>query len=283
MSLSDLQAPADCSSAQRRPQHRGPHCLQPADRRQGRPGIVPCSQHVVDRASARGHFPARPQRDCWTAIRGEVERPHCRGRSDGHPPAGHHRGVEGVNRRRAQCRRTQREADRKCLTAADVQRLNAARRLPDDYPPIARVLRDGLELSDAQMAQLRSDVEEVSYEHAQAVLSCVNASAEFKAWKRELTSHPGPVSILPPDIAMTAVIAAERGNVSMAVIAAERGNAWRSEVCRVVNGDGHPASGTPRGCATTRRESPSRSTSSPVKSHGWKLLHRGRCHTPQNP
>ena len=64
-----------------------------------------------------------------------------------------------MSRNRAERRREQREADRKCLTVADERRLDATRRLPNDFPTIARVLRNKKkQLSPKQLDELRSDV-----------------------------------------------------------------------------------------------------------------------------
>ena len=131
-----------------------------------------------------------------------------------------------MNRKRAERRRQQREAARGCLTVADEQRLDAMRRLPDDFPTVARALRNkGKQLSAEQLDALRSDVIRVTWEEAQPVLSAIRSSREFRRCQRRLASHPGPKSRLAHDVLMAA-----------AIIAAESGSSWRSVVCRIVNG-----------------------------------------------
>lgn len=131
-----------------------------------------------------------------------------------------------MSRNRAERRREQREADRKCLTVADERRLDATRRLPNDFPTVARVLRNKKkQLSPKQLDELRSDVIKVTWEEAQPVLSAVRNSREFRRCQKQLAAHPGPKSRLTPDILMAATI-----------IAADDGSSWRSVVCRIVNG-----------------------------------------------
>ena len=131
-----------------------------------------------------------------------------------------------MSRNRAERRRQQREADRKCLTVADERRLDATRRLPNDFPTIARVLRNKKkQLSPKQLDELRSDVIKVTWEEAQPVLSVVRNSREFRRCQKQLAAHPGPKSRLAPDVLMAATI-----------IAADDGSSWRSVVCQVVNG-----------------------------------------------
>lgn len=128
--------------------------------------------------------------------------------------------------KRAERRRRQREAARGCLTVADEQRLDAMRRLPDDFPTIARALRDkGKQLSAKQLDVLRRDVIKVSWEQAQPILSVVRRSREFRRCQRQLAAHPGPQSRAVPDILMAA-----------SIIAADSGCSWRSVVCQIVNG-----------------------------------------------
>ena len=61
--------------------------------------------------------------------------------------------------RRAQDRREQREANRRCATASDLERLDRHyRKLPDDYPAIVRAKerarKGGYELTEAQLDKL---------------------------------------------------------------------------------------------------------------------------------
>ena len=129
--------------------------------------------------------------------------------------------------RRAHHRRRAREAGRACLTAADQQRLDRCRRLPDDYPKIERVLKDrGELLSDKQLAALRSRVIRVDREEALSILACLRKSKEFQRWKRRLCSHPGQKSRLPLEILTLAVILA----------ADKKGQVHRTTVCRIING-----------------------------------------------
>ena len=129
--------------------------------------------------------------------------------------------------RRAHHRRRAREASRTCLTASDQQRLDKCRRLPDDYPKIERVLKDrGERLSDKQLAALRRRVIKVGCDDAQPILACIRKSKEFRRWGRQLRSHPGPESRLPPDILLLAVILA----------ADEKERVHRTVVCRIING-----------------------------------------------
>ena len=129
--------------------------------------------------------------------------------------------------RRAHRRRRAREASRTCLTASDEKRLDRCRRLPDDFPSIARVLKDrGERLSDKQLAALRSDVIKVEWQEAQPILSCLQRSRELRRWNQRLRSHPGPESVLPPEIVMLAAILATQ----------KKGRVHQTVICQIING-----------------------------------------------
>ena len=77
--------------------------------------------------------------------------------------------------RRAQDRREQREANRRCATASDLERLDRHyRKLPDDYSAIVRAKerarKGGYELTEAQLDKLRRKVINTTWEDAQTVL-----------------------------------------------------------------------------------------------------------------
>ena len=134
--------------------------------------------------------------------------------------------------RRAQRRRAQREADRRCATVADLERLDrSSRRLPTDFPSLARAVNKakeaGKELSAAQIDRLLSDVIAVSWQKAQPILRCIHQSREFRRWKQQLSAHPGPGSKLPPDILILAKILA---------IELNGGELHRTVVCQIING-----------------------------------------------
>ena len=129
--------------------------------------------------------------------------------------------------RRAHHRRRAREASRTCLTAADQQRLDKCRRLPDNYPSIERVVRDrGDRLSDRQLAALRRDVIKVGWEEAQPLLSCIQRSREFRRHSRRLQAHPGLESVLPPEILMLAAVLAVQ----------KTGRVHQTVLCQIING-----------------------------------------------
>ena len=129
--------------------------------------------------------------------------------------------------RRAHHRRRAREAARPCLTAADQQRLDRCRRLPDDYPSIERVLKDrGDRLSDRQLTALRSDVIKVGWQEAQPILSCIQRSREFRRHSQQLRTHRGLESVLPPEILMLAAVLAVQ----------KTGRVHQTVICQIING-----------------------------------------------
>ena len=132
-------------------------------------------------------------------------------------------------RRRAQLRRVNRSAAQQCLTITDAARLDATRRLCDDFPSIQKAKRrqqTGEQITDAQLDTLRSEVEEVSWQKAHPILMAVRRSKKFKELQQAAHSHPGPLSRLAPDLLLTALI----------VAVSEQHNAWRNTVCQVING-----------------------------------------------
>ena len=107
-----------------------------------------------------------------------------------------HRGAARM-RRRAQLRRVNRRAAQQCLTIADAARLDATRRLCDDFPSIQKAKRrqqTGEQITDAQLDTLRSEVEEVSWAKAHPILMAVRRSKKFKELQQQAHSHPGPRS-----------------------------------------------------------------------------------------
>lgn len=132
-------------------------------------------------------------------------------------------------RRRAQFRRIIRHAAQQCLTNVDAARLDATRRLCDDFPSIQRAKRrqrNGEQITDAQLDTLRSEVKRVAWEEAHPILMAVRRSKKFKELQRQVQHHPGPRSRLAHDLLLTALI----------VTVSEHHNAWRSTICQVVNG-----------------------------------------------
>ena len=133
--------------------------------------------------------------------------------------------------RRARHRRAQRDADRSCATAADLERLDRLFRiLPADFPSFVRAVNRakeaGRRLSQAQIDELLGAVIEVSWGRAAPLLRCVRQSRAFRRWRLHLGTHPGPESSLAPEILVLALILAVE----------EKGRATRTVVCRVVNG-----------------------------------------------
>ena len=133
--------------------------------------------------------------------------------------------------RRAQHRRAQREADRRCATAADFERLDRQfRRLPDDFPSFVRAVdkasRAGKQLTRAQIDELLDDVIEVSWDKAAPILCRIRKSREFRRWERHLGAHPGPQSKLRPEILILAMVVAVE----------KRSRVHRTVVCQIVNG-----------------------------------------------
>ncbi len=132
-------------------------------------------------------------------------------------------------RRRAQRRRAIRGAAQRCLTVDDAARLDAERRLCDDFPAIQKAKRrqrNGEEITDAQLDTLRSEVKRVTWEEAHPILMAVRRSKKFQELQQRAQCHPGPRSRLALDLLLTALI----------FTVSEQHNAWRSTVCRIVNG-----------------------------------------------
>ena len=132
-------------------------------------------------------------------------------------------------RRRAQLRRVIRETAQRCLTLADAARLDAERRLCDDFPSVQKAKRrrrNGEEIIDAQLDTLRSEVEEVSWQNAHPILMAVRRSKKFRELQAAVDCHPGPRSRLAHDLLLTALI----------ITVSEKHNAWRNTVCQIVNG-----------------------------------------------
>ena len=89
------------------------------------------------------------------------------------------------------------------------------------------MLKDrGERLSDRQLTALRSDVITVGWEDAQPILSCIQRSREFCRWNRRLRSHPGPASVLPPEILMLAAILAAK----------KKERVHQTVICQIING-----------------------------------------------
>ena len=133
--------------------------------------------------------------------------------------------------RRAQDRREQREANRRCATASDLERLDRHyRKLPDDYSAIVRAKerarKGGYELTEAQLDKLRRKVINTTWEDAQTIWACLRRSREFRKWTRQLAAHPGEESRVPPEILI----------VAMTLAADDKGRVHRTTVCQVING-----------------------------------------------
>lgn len=132
-------------------------------------------------------------------------------------------------RRRAQLRRAARKTAQRCLTIEDAARLDAERRLCDDFPSVQKAKRrqrSGEEITDAQLDTLRGEVSRVTWEEAHPILMAVRRSEKFKELQEKTLCHPGPRSRLALDLLLTALI----------VTVSEKHNAWRNTVCQVVNG-----------------------------------------------
>ena len=103
---------------------------------------------------------------------------------------------------RHQHRRRRRERNRKCLTVADQQRLNAKIRLPADHPTVKRL---DAALSVAQRKEAES-VTVVAYSQIRGIVVLLRSSCEAAALVNQLRDHPGPGSVMHPLVLLTAVL-----------------------------------------------------------------------------
>lgn len=127
-------------------------------------------------------------------------------------------------RRRAQLRRAARKTAQRCLTIDDAARLDAERRLCDDFPAVQKAKRrrkNGEQITDTQLDTLRSEVSRVTWEEAHPILMSVRRSKKFRELQQKTHCHPGPRSRLALDLLLTALI----------FTVSEKHNAWRNTVC----------------------------------------------------
>ena len=124
---------------------------------------------------------------------------------------------------RAERRRGQREQQRRCLTVADIERLNEQRRRPDDFP-LMKNLKP--ELSPKRRELIAKDIETFTYDDTCELVAFLARSTELQALTARLRSHPGPASRLHPMVLFTAVV----------LQAVNKGDYLRTEICERING-----------------------------------------------
>ncbi len=124
---------------------------------------------------------------------------------------------------RAERRRGQREQQRRCLTVADIERLNEQRRRPDDFP-LMKNLKP--ELSPKRRELIAKDINTSTYDDTRELVAFLARSTELQALTARLRSHPGPASRLHPLVLFTAVV----------LQAVNKGDYLRTEICERING-----------------------------------------------
>ena len=124
---------------------------------------------------------------------------------------------------RAELRRDQREQQRRCLTVADIERLNEQRRLPDDFPLVKNLKP---ELSPKRRELIAKDINTFTYDDTRDLVALLARSTELQALTARLRSHPGPASRLHPLVLFTAVV----------LQAVKGGDYLRTEICERING-----------------------------------------------
>ena len=164
---------------------------------------------------------------------------------------------------RAEFRRAQRHQNRRCLSVADIERLNKERRLPADMPKTAepedsetpkknaksskklkssksskklkksKKLKSSKKLKKSKKASSENEsmqpgvkFEEFGYDETRWVSRFLHNSVEARKLVRRLCEHPGLVSGLHPIVLLTAVL-----------LQADDGRDYmRSDICKRING-----------------------------------------------
>ena len=126
-----------------------------------------------------------------------------------------------MNRRAAEARRAEREAQRRGLTVSDAHRINEMRRLPTDHP--SRGMRNHKDTpSRARMVYPIYTSPEQAWRYLRVIRACPEARRVI----RRLCSHPGPQARCRPEVILLAML-----------LAAEiKGRYLRSDLCSIING-----------------------------------------------
>ena len=126
-----------------------------------------------------------------------------------------------MNRRRAETRRAEREAQRRCLTVSDAHRINEMRVLSTDHP--SRGMRN--HNNKPRRPRMAYPIYS-SAEQAWRYLRVIRACPEAQKVIRHLRKHPGPQARCGPEVILLAML-----------LAAEiLGSYLRSDLCRIING-----------------------------------------------
>ena len=124
----------------------------------------------------------------------DAQRPARRRRAQPQPRAGSREGYAGMTRRRAELRRAEREAQRRCLTVSDAYRINEMRQLPTDHP--SRGMRK--HKNKPRRPRMTYPIL-TSPKQAWRYLRVIRASAEAqKVCRCTCAQHPGPQARLWP-------------------------------------------------------------------------------------
>ena len=126
-----------------------------------------------------------------------------------------------MTRRRAELRRAEREAQRRCLTVSDAYRINEMRRLPTDHPSRGmRKHKDKPRRPRMAYPILTQPAQAWRY------LRVIRASPEAQKVCRHLRQHPGPQARCGPEVILLAMF-----------LAAEiKGRYLRSDLSKIING-----------------------------------------------
>ena len=126
-----------------------------------------------------------------------------------------------MNRRRAEVRRAEREAQRRCLTVSDAHRINEMRVLSTDHP--SRGMRNHKDKpSRARMVYPIYTTREQAWRFLRVIRACPEAQKVI----RHLRKHPGPQARCGPEVILLAMLLA----------AQIKGRYLRSDLCRIING-----------------------------------------------
>ena len=126
-----------------------------------------------------------------------------------------------MTRRRAELRRAEREAQRRCLTVSDAYLINEMRRLPTDHP--SRGMRK--HKNKPRRPRMAYPIF-TSPQQAWRYLRVIRASPPAQKVCRWLRTHPGPQARCGPEVILLAMF-----------LAAEiKGRYLRSDLCKIING-----------------------------------------------
>ena len=126
-----------------------------------------------------------------------------------------------MTRRRAELRRAEREAQRRCLTVSDAYLINEMRRLPTDHPSRGMRKHKNKPLRPRMAYPIFT-----SPQQAWRYLRVIRASPPAQKVCRWLRAHPGPQARCGPEVILLAMF-----------LAAEiKGRYLRSDLCKIING-----------------------------------------------